>query len=110
MKRFALTLDLKNEKELIDAYISHHRNVWPEVIKSIRDSGIQEMEIFNVADRLFMIISTQDDFSFDKKSAMDKLNQKVQDWETLMDQYQRKLPFAKSHEKWVLMTSIFSLT
>ena len=45
MKRFALTLDLKNEPDLIAQYIEHHQNVWPEIIESIKTSGILNMEI-----------------------------------------------------------------
>ena len=56
MNRFCLALDLVNDPILIDQYIKHHNNVWPEIIDSIKDSGILDMQIFHVADRLFMII------------------------------------------------------
>ena len=109
MKRFALTLDLKNEPDLIAQYIEHHQNVWPEIIESIKTSGILNMEIYHVATRLFMLMETADSFSFDSKVKMDASNPKVQEWETLMDTYQQRLPFAKPDEKWVLMDQIFKL-
>ncbi len=109
MKRFGLALDLKDDPHLIEEYIRHHKNVWPEVVKSIRDSGIRNMEIYQAGTRLFMLIEADDYFSFEQKEEMDRRNGKVQEWEQLMDRYQQRLPFAKSGEKWVLMNKIFSL-
>ncbi len=110
MKRYCLALDLKDDKSLIEEYISWHQNVWPEIKKSIVDSGINQMEIYRLGNRLFMIMETADSFRFEKKAAMDAANPKVQEWEELMWKYQRPLPQAGSGEKWVLMDKIFSLT
>lgn len=109
MKRYCLALDLKNDPELIKEYETHHRAVWPEIIASIKDSGILHMEIYRIENRLFMIMETADDFSFEKKSEMDAANEKVQQWEELMWKYQQALPSAKPGEKWLLMDKIFSL-
>jgi L-rhamnose mutarotase len=56
-----------------------------------------------------MIIEANEDFSFDKKSAMDANNPKVQEWEDLMWKFQQALPWAKPGEKWMLMEKIFEL-
>lgn len=109
MKRFCLTLDLIDDPELIKEYENYHQNVWPEIKKSITDSGIKDMEIYRVGNRLFMIMETDDEFSFDKKSEMDAMNVKVEEWERLMWKFQKPLPFAKPGEKWILMEKIFKL-
>lgn len=109
MKKYALALDLKDDPGLIEEYIQHHKNVWPEIKKNITDAGIVEMEIFHIETRLFMLIEAADDFTFERKMQLDEGNERVQQWETLMDQYQEKLPFAKAEEKWVLMDKIFEL-
>jgi len=109
MKRYCFALDLIDDNDLIDAYKEYHKNVWPEITKSIKDAGIEELEIYLVANRLFMIMEVNQTFSFDKKTTMDEANPKVQEWETLMWKYQQKLPFAKEGEKWVLMDKIYSL-
>ena len=109
MKRYCLTLDLKNDPELIQEYEDHHKNVWNEIISSIRDSAITGMEIFRLGTRLFMIMETNDDFSFEKKDAADKKNVKVQEWEDLMWKFQQQLPGAAEGEKWMLMKKIFDL-
>ncbi len=109
MKRYCLALDLKDDPKLISEYETYHRAVWPEILKSITDSGIQHMEIYRTGNRLFMIMETTDDFSFESKRQSDLQNAKVQEWETLMWKYQQALPNAFPGEKWKLMDKIFSL-
>lgn len=109
MKRFCLALDLKEDTKLIAAYENYHKNVWPEIINSIKGSGIEVLDIYRTGNRLFMIIEANEDFSFEKKSAMDATNTKVQEWENLMWKFQQALPWAKTGEKWILMDKIFSL-
>lgn len=109
MKRYCLALDLKDDPELIVAYEEYHKNVWPEIIDSIKGSGIEQMDIYRAGNRLFMIMEVNDSFSFERKAALDHANPKVQQWEQLMWKYQQQLPFARQGEKWVLMEKIFSL-
>lgn len=107
--RYCLALDLNNDPVLIAEYEQWHRDVWPEIKKSVWDSGITDMEIYRLEDRLFMIIETTEDFSFEKKGAMDASNPAVERWEELMWKYQSPVPGGKAGEKWRLMTRIFSL-
>lgn len=108
-QKFCLALDLKEDPQLIAEYKAYHQKVWPEIIQSIKDSGITLLEIYNVGNRMFMIIEANENFSFEIKSAMDANNSKVQEWEVLMWQFQQALPWAKSGEKWILMEKIFEL-
>lgn len=109
MKRYCLALDLVDDPALIAEYEAYHQAVWPEIKASILDSGITNMEIYRLGNRLFMIMDTTDLFSFDTKSEMDRNNPKVQEWEQLMWKYQQALPQAKPGEKWLLMNKIFQL-
>lgn len=109
MQRFCLALDLKPEPALIAEYEMHHRAVWPEILDSIRGAGIERLEIYRIENRLFMILEANNSFSFEKKSALDAANPKVQEWETLMWRYQQALPTALPGEKWILMEKIFEL-
>jgi L-rhamnose mutarotase len=109
MQKFCLTLDLKDDPQLIEEYIEYHKHVWPEILSGIRLSGIDHMEIYCLGTRLFMVIEANDDFSFEKKATLDRSNQKAQDWETLMWKYQQSLPGSKPGEKWMMMDKIFTL-
>jgi L-rhamnose mutarotase len=110
MKRYCFTLDLRDEPELIAAYEKHHRAVWPEIVASIKEAGIRNMEIFRWGNRLFMIMEVDEaTFSFERKAALDAANPKVQEWEELMWKYQQALPGVAAGEKWQLMDKIFAL-
>ncbi len=111
MKKFCLALDLVNNPDLIAEYERWHKpeNAWPGIKKSITDSGITNMEIYRTGNRLFMIMETNDDFSFDEKAAMDTSNPNVQAWENFVWKFQQPLPWAKPGEKWILMDKIFQL-
>ena len=109
MKRYCLALDLKDDPALIAEYEAYHQAVWPGILSSIIDSGIEKMEIYRYSNRLFMIMEVNDSFSFEKKGAADANNEEVQRWEKLMWNYQQALPGSKPGEKWVLLDKIFSL-
>lgn len=109
MKKYCLACDLKDDSQLIKEYEEYHQHVWPEILKSITDAGIIQMEIYRVGNRLFMIMEVSDGFNFEAKAMADAANDKVQAWEQLMWKYQQALPVAKPGEKWILMEKIFEL-
>ncbi|MGV3760948.1 L-rhamnose mutarotase [Parapedobacter sp.] len=110
MKRYALALDLQNDDQLIAEYERLHRNVAPEIQQSIRYAGITQMEIYRFADRMFMIIEADDDFSFAEKAAADAANPAVKAWEQLTWKFQKAIPGSNPDEKWVVMDKIFELS
>ena len=109
MKRYCLALDLKDDEALIKKYEEYHRAVWPEIIQSIKESGIQDMQIYRVGNRMFMIMEVNDDFTFEGKAQVDAKYPENEKWEELMWNYQQALPFAKPGEKWLLMDKVFQL-
>ena len=109
MKKYCLALDLKDDLDKINEYKDYHQDIWPEISKSLKDSGILNAEIYNTGNRLFMIIEVDKTFSFEKKLKMDLENPKVQEWEELMWNYQQALPESEKGSKWVLMDKIFDL-
>lgn len=109
MKRYCFALDLKDDPNLISEYEKYHEKIWPEIEKGIKASGILDMEIYRFQNRLFMIMETEDDFSFERKAELDAKNLKNQEWEDLMWKYQQALPGAKEDEKWLPTKLIFKL-
>jgi L-rhamnose mutarotase len=108
-RRYCLTLDLKNDPQLIAEYKRYHEKIWPEITKSIKDAGIIDLEIYLQATRMFMILEVDESFTFEKKAEADCTNPKVQEWETLMWKFQQALPGAGPGEKWLRMERIFKL-
>lgn len=108
-RRYCLTLDLKNDPTLIAEYKRHHDEIWPEITQSIRDAGVEDLEIYLLGTRLVMILEVNEIFSFEKKAESDRINPTVQEWERLMWKFQKPLPEARPGEKWLLMDKIFKL-
>ncbi|MEE9354996.1 MAG: L-rhamnose mutarotase [Methylococcaceae bacterium] len=109
-KRICYALDLVDEPDMIQTYENYHKpgNVWPEIIESIRASGIENMEIYRVQNRLFMIMTVSEKFDKNSRAHLDTQSSKVQEWEDLMSRFQLPLPGLQEGVKWVEMTSIFN--
>jgi L-rhamnose mutarotase len=108
-RRFCLSLDLKDDPKLIAEYKRHHEKIWPEITRSIKDSGIEDMEIYLLGTHMFMIMEVNESFSFEAKTKADLLNPRVQQWEMLMGTFQKSVSQAKPGEKWMLMERVFKL-
>jgi L-rhamnose mutarotase len=108
-RRYCLTLDLKDDPELITEYKRYHEKIWPEITQSIKDSGIENMEIYLLGTRMFMVMEVNEQFSFAARMKADGANPKVREWEELMWKFQEPLPEAKPGEEWLLMERIFKL-
>jgi L-rhamnose mutarotase len=108
-RRYCFALDLKDDPESIAQYRRHHQSIWPEITRSIKEAGIDELEIYLAGNRLFMILEAGPLFSLESKAKADLDNPKVQEWERLMWKYQQPLPQARPGEKWLLMERVFSI-
>ena len=108
-ERYCLTLDLQDDPKLIAEYKRYHERIWPEITASLKQSGVEDAEIYSLGTRLFMILDVNDSFSFEAKARADGANPKVREWEELMWKFQRPLPQAAPGEKWILMDRIFKL-
>lgn len=104
---FVLICDLKDEEEAIHAYTECHKSIHPAIIQSLHDSGILQMSIYRWHNRLSMILVGDENFTFEKKAALDNANEKVQEWEAFLGQYQTNLPRTPDNWRWQLMEKIF---
>jgi L-rhamnose mutarotase len=109
MPRHCLTLDLKDDATAISEYKRCHVKIWPEVKKSLFDTGVVDMEIYLLGTRMFMIMEVDDQFSFSAKAAADAANAKVQEWEAIMGGFQQPMPQSRDGQRWVVMERVFSL-
>ena len=72
-KKLCFACDLVDNPELIELYKQYHSegNTWTEITKSIKDSGIIDMEIYILANRLFMIMEVDETYTPERKQKMD---------------------------------------
>ena len=110
MKSFAMTLDLKDDPSVIEEYTRYHREVWPEVIASLRSIGIQKMKIFLLGTRMFMYIETPDDFDplTDFQRYTDSAS-RAAEWDALMRKFQVRVSGAREGEWWAGMEEVFDI-
>lgn len=105
-RRLVRALDLIDDAQLIAEYRRWHRQgaVWPEVIAHIRATGVLEMEIWNVGNRLFMLLEVTEDFPREADEPA-----RVAEWEHLMSTFQRPIRGATPDQKWIELSRIFTL-
>jgi L-rhamnose mutarotase len=110
MTRHVLTVDLRDDPAAIAAYREYHREVWPEVIESLRRSGVEGMEIHLLGRRLVMILELQDGADYRSVFADHVASSPlVGQWEQLMRSLQEPVPGTPSGDSWALMEPVFRL-
>lgn len=110
MKRYCLLLDLVDDPELIREYEDYHQKVWPEVIRSMGEAGVESMKIYRFGNRMAMIMEVNDEFTFERQARINNASETVQQWEELMWKYQQAIPGSQPGQKWVLAKEIFDST
>ena len=110
MIRHVLTVDLKDDPAVIEAYQAHHRRVWPEVLSSLRSAGLTDLQIYLLGRRLVMLVDLQDGLDVRRAFAAHAASHpRVAEWEALMKSMQQPLPGSPAGEWWVAMQPVFHL-
>jgi L-rhamnose mutarotase len=109
MKRFAQTVMLKDDAEIIRRYEEYHANCWPEVAEGTLSCGIRRVFIYRYERSLFMFMETADDFDMSRDMPRYMLNPKAKEWDKLMRTFQEPVPGAPNGSTWVLMKEIYAL-
>lgn len=109
MQRFCLTLAMYPDAALIAEYKERHRRVWPEVLQSLRDAGVVDMQIYLLDHRLIMMMETTDDFTLARKGEMDRANPTVMQWEREMAKFQQADPDTDASGRWQPLECVFDL-
>ncbi|MFL6549283.1 MAG: L-rhamnose mutarotase [Povalibacter sp.] len=113
-RRMCFAVDLRDDKDIIERYKELHMPGGPPaaVTRSLRDAGISELEIYLIANRLFMIMEVDERYSANEKSRVDAHIPEVRTWNALMETLQQELPFSNpdvASGKWRCMERIYSL-
>ena len=110
MKHYALTLNLKDDPQIIARYKEYHANPWPEPLQGLKEVGITGMQIYLLGRRMFMHMTTTDDFEPDRDFARYvEQNPKAAEWDELMRTFQEPVPEAGEGEWWAFMECVFDL-
>jgi L-rhamnose mutarotase len=110
MKRYAQTLNLKDDPAIIARYVEHHRAVWPEVERGLRAIGIEKMLICRLGRRLFMVMETSDAFEPERDwPRYMESDPRVGEWQSLMESFQEPALEAQPGEWWAAMEQVYGL-
>lgn len=106
MKRFGQVIRIKPDK--VEAYKEYHANVWPEVLKRIKECNISNYSIFLKDDYLFAYFEyTGEDFEKDMKNMA--MHEPTQKWWDVMNPMQVPINSRKKGEWWANMEQVFYL-
>jgi L-rhamnose mutarotase len=110
MTQCVLTVNLKNDPSILAAYRRHHERVWPEVLQSLREAGIERMDIHLLGRQLVMVVELSDGLDVRRAFAAHRASSpRVAEWECLMKSLQEPSPLATDGEWWTVMEPVFCL-
>jgi L-rhamnose mutarotase len=109
MKSYAKTLLLQDDPRKIEDYKRHHQRVWPEVLAALRESGITDMKIYLLGRRMFMYMTTVDNYDPQRSPSTYMAHPRVQEWEELMRTLQERAPEAPADQWWADMELVFDM-
>ena len=66
VKSYAMTINLKDDADVIAKYKEYHRNTWPAVLEGLRRIGVSNMKIFLHGRRMVMYLEAADDFDLER--------------------------------------------
>lgn len=111
VKRYCMTLDLKENPELIEEYKYWHQNehIWPEIPEGMKEVGIRDMEIYLYGNRMFLIMETTMDFDLEKD--FERMGQlpRQKEWADFVWKYQQSVTGAPEGSTWQLMERVYNL-
>jgi L-rhamnose mutarotase len=110
MTRHVLAVDLRDDPAVVESYKAHHQRVWPEVLRSLRRVGVEDLQIYLLGRRLVMVVDMTDGRDVARAFAQHEASHpRVAEWEALMKAMQQPAPGAAPGEWWADMEPVFDL-
>jgi L-rhamnose mutarotase len=104
VKRYGQLIGLRAGK--LEEYVRYHADVWPEVLKTIRDCNIRNYSIFYKDDTLFAYFEYHGT-DFDADMAKMAADPKTQEWWRIMELLQALVATRQEGEWWAKMQEVF---
>lgn len=105
-----LTANLVKDSKAQQEYLDHHKTQfekWPEVAQGFCNASFQQLQVFKNGRQLMLVISIPKGESLDKLNPKTtKNNPRVDEWNTLMQQYQTGIKGTKPDETWVFLKQL----
>ena len=99
---------LVEDSAMVEKYLNYHRNMWPEVEKSFKIAGYNNIRLYRYGNYITMIVKVP------KGSDLGKMGQigndshpRVGEWNSLMNNFQRGFPGVAAGQTWVEMDMFY---
>jgi L-rhamnose mutarotase len=109
MKRYAQTVLLKDDQEIIRCYDAYHAHPWPEIPAGLRACGVRRPFIYRFERQLFMFMETIDVFDPKRDWPRYMEDPKAREWDEMMSSFQQPVPGAPKDSIWATMKEVFTL-
>lgn len=101
-----LVSDVKKQQEYLDYHATQFQK-WPEVAKGFCNASFRQLLVYKNGRQLMLIISIPKGENLDKLNPKtSENNPRVDDWNTIMKQYQEGVSGTKPGEVWVFMQPV----
>ena len=109
--RYYFTLDLVDSAQLIQEYKQIHtpENMWPEIPKGIKEAGCNDMEIYLVHNRMFLIAEIVKGADIDSVWTEMGKKDKQDQWAAFVRKFQQAIPKEDPTSSWILMEKVYDL-
>ncbi len=106
--RTVMTLEIKNDPELLKEYIEVHKpdKIWPQVLDNMDAMGILDMEIYLHGYQAFLIMDSAPEFDMERDGQQWASLPGEQEWQHYVVKFQKVEPKSKALEKWKVMKII----
>lgn len=107
-EEYVFAAQLVDDPEMVEKYLDYHKNVWPEVEAAFEKAGYRQIRLYRFGNYITMTIKVP------KGSDLDSMGQtsmeshpKVEEWQGIMDGFQKGLPGAGRLQKWVVLEKYY---
>jgi len=107
-EEYVFGVRLIDDGEMVQKYLEYHQNVWPEVEKGFEEAGYKQIRLYRYGNYVTMILKVPKGADLAKMGEISKNSDpKVEEWQNLMDDFQRGLPGVEEDQKWVMLEKIY---
>jgi len=105
-KMIVLQVELSEDPSVVKEYIKYHDEVWPEIVLDLKERPIGRMRIYNLRNRLVMLLQVSEDFNLSEGIHIQPPSQEVTEWGKIMGSFLKKFE-SGDYDEWTEMNKIW---
>ncbi|GAB3661404.1 hypothetical protein GCM10028791_35900 [Echinicola sediminis] len=107
-EEYVFGVRLADDPGISQKYLEYHQNIWPEVEAGFQKAGYQQIRLYMFGNSITMTIRVPKGADLDSMGQLSRgSHPKVEEWQELMDSFQKGLPGVEEGQKWVKLEKIY---